>query len=297
MFSDKYKKDNEKVVLDEVFKKNLAKTIKKGDVRVKRNNKKLKGIIAAVLAIGFISGAYFMTNGANKIDDDALTKNELEENIKNNANIVGGNIGETSMVSFLRYDGKDYRNVFHNIDEQKANELKGEKLGTTIIGEIDEEFSSQMAGADIYTVKGYDDKSVLIGILKIDTEVMIDVYSYYNESEIKTGDDLISKMKIDGNINKVKVIDVMGEAYEKEGLEEIKVIIDELKISDNKLEDKEFMEAYNSDYEKECKTLNIELKDGIIRTIDIYKKGYVYIDGYIFDLPNKDKILEVYNKL
>lgn len=299
MFSDKYKKDNEKINLDKSFKENLGEKIKKGEIKVEKNNKKLKASIAAAAAMAIIVGGYFMTNGGSKVgSNDTVVKNEIEESNKPNSdNTLEEGIGSTSPMSFLRYDGKDYRYVFHNITSEKANELKGEKLGTTVAGDMNKEFASQAAGVEIYTMKGYDDKSVLLGILTTDTDIVIDVYNHYDDNEIKTGNDIVSKMKIEGNIGNAVVTNNMGEGGEVESLDEINSLIMELKLAENKINNESFMEEFYSQHIDENKSLNIELKDGIVRTFDFYKTGFVFIDGYVFELPNKEKALELYNNL
>ncbi|MGL4450571.1 MAG: hypothetical protein ACRCTZ_05195 [Sarcina sp.] len=296
MFSDKYKKDNEKINLENSFKSELANKMK-GEVKMKKNNKRLRASMIAAATMVIIVGGCFFTQYGSKVETDEIVKVENEENRHLEGETLGENIGETSMASFLRYKGKDYRYVFHNIDSNKVNELKGEKLGTTITGSMDKEFSSHIEGMEIYTMKGYEDKSVLIGILTTDTDIIIDVFNHYDESEFKIGNDLISKMKIENNINKVEVINNMGEGGKVEDINSINLLLEELKKAENKLNDSKFMESFYGTYAGESKGINIQLNDGIIRTFDLYKTGFIFIDGYIFDLKNKEKAFEIYNKL
>lgn len=298
MFSDKYKKDNEKITLDNSFKNNLASKIKRGEVKMIKNNIKLKRVLAATITMSFIIGGYFMLQiKNNNTDKQIATGQKQDENTLNNNNITNGSIGETSMMAFLNYNGKNYRYVNHAITKNMLNDLKGEKLGITNTGDMNKEFASHTEGAEIYTMKGYDDKSVLLGILTTDTDTIIDVFSYYDENEIKTGNDLISKMKIENNIEKIEIINAKGESEEKNLINEINSLLIELKTSENKLNDTDFMDNFHGKYAGELKSINIKLKDGVIRTFDFYKSGFVFIDGYIFDLENKEKSLEIYNKL
>ncbi|WP_297521361.1 hypothetical protein [uncultured Clostridium sp.] len=303
MFSDKYKKDNEKINLDDSFKEELAKNMKKGDFKVKRNNKNFKAIIGVAAAMAIVVGGYFISQDTSKgkIGGDIASSNEeiKEEKAPMGGDMSGGNTGETSMMSYLRYDGKDYRYVFHNINAKNIDSIKGEKLGTTILGKMDEEFSSHAKDVEIYTVKGYEDKSVLLGVLKTETDTIIDIYSYYDDNAIKTGNDLVSKMKIEGNIKAVKTSENngMGEYIEKDIANEINSLISELKIAKNMLDDKEFMDSLYGENASEFKAIEIELNDGIIRAFDFYKSGYLFIDGYVFDLENKEKVLEIYNAI
>ncbi|MGL5069018.1 MAG: hypothetical protein ACRC6T_14580 [Sarcina sp.] len=301
MFSDKYKKDNEKINLDDSFKEELAKNMRKGDFKVKKNNGSLKAIVGVAAAMAVIVGGYFLTQDTVKIEygGDLVSNEESRQDEKPAGGDIGtqGVIGETSMMSFLRYDGKDYRYVRHNIDSKNINNIKGEKLGVTIKGEIDEEFSSYAKDVEIYTVKGYEDKSVLLGILETEEDMLIDVYSYCDDSEIKTGEDLISKMKIEGNIKKVNIGNGMGVFTELKNHEEINTLVNELKDSKNMLDDEEFMDTFYSKYAGQSKGISIELNDGIVREFDLYQTGYLFIDGYIFDIKDKEKALEIYNAI
>lgn len=300
MFSDKYKRDNEKINLDKSFKDSLGEKMKRGTIKMEKNNKKLKGVIAAAAAMAIIVGGYFITNGGNKIENtDSVVSSGLEETKPQGGNeISSGEVSGTSMMSFLQYNGNNYRYTYHHMTLEKANEIKGEKIGTTVMAEGgNKQFGSHMAGIDIYDVKGYDDKSVLLGILTTETDTIIDVYSYYDENEIKTGQDILSKMNIEGNIKSIKVINNMGNVQEKDVTSEFFNLLSDFKIAKNQLENKEFIAKFNSDYTKEVKSLEVELKDGIVRNFDFYKDGFMFIDGYIFDLPNKENGLEIYNKL
>ena len=295
MFSDKYKKDNEKINLDNSFKDELSKKMKKGDVVMKNNNKNFKIMIGIAAAMSLIIGGYVLAQNNEDIKDEGIVKSEegQEESVQG-GDISGGNIGGTSMQSFLVYNKNNYSQVYNNIQAENIDTIKDKKIGTTVIDDS-ANFLSSVVGQEIYTIKGYDE-SVLLGVLKEGGETFITVYEYIDESNIKTGNDILSKMNIDGNIKGVTTKIGADEISDADTIEEVNVLLSELKTAKNMIDNKEFMDGFYSSQTKDPKVIVIELNDGILREIEIYESGYVYISGYIFELDNKDVATKIYNK-
>ena len=300
MFSDKYKKDNEKINLDNSFKDELSKKIKKGDVLVKSNNKNFKIMIGIAAAVSLVIGGYMLAQNNADIKDDGIVKLEegKDDSVQggdiSGGNISGGNIGGTSMQSFLVYNKNNYSQVYNNIQAENIDTIKDKKIGTTVIDDS-ANFLSSVVGQEIYTIKGYDE-SVLLGVLKEGGETFITVYEYIDESNIKTGNDILSKMNIDGNIKCVTTKIGVDEISNMDTIEDVNVLLSELKTAKNMIDNKEFMDGFYSSQTKDPKVIVIELNDGILREIEIYESGHVYISGYVFELDNKEVATKIYNK-
>ena len=295
MFSDKYKKDNEKINLDNSFKDELSKKMKKGDVVMKSNNKNFKIMIGIAAAMSLVIGGYMLTQNNEDIKDEGIVKSEdgQEESVQG-GDISGGNIGGTSMQSFLVYNKNNYSQVYNNIQAENIDTIKDKKIGTTVIDDS-VNFLSSVVGQEIYTIKGYDE-SVLLGVLKEGGETFITVYEYIDESNIKTGNDILSKMNIDGNIKCVTTKIGVDEISNMDTIEDVNVLLSELKTAKNMIDNKEFMDGFYSSQTKDPKVIVIELNDGILREIEIYESGHVYISGYVFELDNKEVATKIYNK-
>ena len=295
MFSDKYKKDNEKINLDNSFKDELSKKMKKGDVVMKNNNKNFKIMIGIAAAMSLIIGGYVLAQNNEDIKDEGIVKSEegQEESVQG-GDISGGNIGGTSMQSFLVYNKNNYSQVYNNIQAENIDTIKDKKIGTTVIDDS-ANFLSSVVGQEIYTIKGYDE-SVLLGVLKEGGETFITVYEYIDESNIKTGNDILSKMNIDGNIKCVTTKIGVDEISNMDTIEDVNVLLSELKTAKNMIDNKEFMDGFYSSQTKDPKVIVIELNDGILREIEIYESGHVYISGYVFELDNKEVATKIYNK-
>ena len=296
MFSDKYKKDNEKINLDNSFKDELFKKMKKGDVVMKSNNKNFKIMIGIAAAMSLVIGGYMLAQNNADIKDDGIVKSEEgKDDSVQGGDISGGNIGGTSMQSFLVYNKNNYSQVYNNIQAENIDTIKDKKIGTTVIDDS-ANFLSSVVGQEIYTIKGYDE-SVLLGVLKEDGETSITVYEYINESNIKTGNDILSKMNIEGNIKGVTTKIGAGEISDADTIEDVNVLLSELKTAKNMIDNKEFMDGFYSSQTKDPKIIVIELNDGILRKIEIYESGHIYISGYVFELSNKDVATEIYNSI
>lgn len=294
MFSDKYKKDNEKIKLDDSVKKNLKNNLKKGDNTMVKSNKKLKVIVglAAVTAL-FIGGSFF----ANKADDDLEGKiagNGQVEDLQSQGGSSEGSIGSTSMAEFLHYKGKIYNFVANKVKIESIDEIKGEKLGITKLGDSKDDLTSFIAGQEIYKLKGYDD-SVLMGVSTVDNEKSIHIYQSYDGKDIKTGADLLDIFKIEGNIKSINSI-LGTDEINNTSNEYIKKLFDEIKKAQNINENNELMKDFYIK-NKNVKGIQITLNNGIMRTFDIYETGYIFIDGYILDIENKSLVKEIYDKL
>ena len=295
MFSDKYKKDNEKINLDNSFKDELSKKMKKGDVVMKSNNKNFKIMIGIAAAMSLVIGGYMLTQNNADIKDDGIVKlEEGKDDSVQGGDISGGNIGGTSMQSFLVYNKNNYSQVYNNIQAENIDTIKDKKIGTTVIDDS-ANFLSSVVGQEIYTIKGYDE-SVLLGVLKEGGETFITVYEYIDESNIKTGNDILSKMNIDGNIKCVTTKIGVDEISNMDTIEDVNVLLSELKTAKNMIDNKEFMDGFYSSQTKDPKVIVIELNDGILREIEIYESGHVYISGYVFELDNKEVATKIYNK-
>ena len=295
MFSDKYKKDNEKINLDNSFKDELSKKMKKGDVVVKSNNKNFKIMIGIAAAMSLVIGGYMLAQNNADIKDDGIVKlEEGKDDSVQGGDISGGNIGGTSMQSFLVYNKNNYSQVYNNIQAENIDTIKDKKIGTTVIDDS-ANFLSSVVGQEIYTIKGYDE-SLLLGVLKEDGEIFITVYEYIDESNIKTGNDILSKMNIDGNIKGVTTKIGACLISDADTIEDVNVLLSELKTAKNMIDNKEFMDGFYSSQTKDPKVIVIELNDDILREIEIYESGHVYISGYIFELDNKAVATKIYNK-
>ncbi|MGL4992410.1 MAG: hypothetical protein ACRC57_14820 [Sarcina sp.] len=292
MFSDKYKKDNEKINLDDSFKGALKNNLKKDDNIMVKNNKKLKVIISlAAVTTLIIGGSFFMNNTNGELDRE-IAGNEQVEDLTSEGNRM--EIGSTSMAEFLHYNGKVYNFVANNVNIENIDEIKGEKLGVTKIGNEKEELSSFIEGQEIYKVIGYDD-SILMGINIVAGEKSIHIYQTYDGKIIKHGSDLLDIFKIEGNIKNINSILGGGENINTNNVYIEKLLI-ELRNAKNINEDNELMKDFYVK-NKNVKGIQITLNNGIMRTFDIYETGYIFIDGFIFDFENKSLIKDIYDKL
>ncbi|MGL4740762.1 MAG: hypothetical protein ACRC41_08150 [Sarcina sp.] len=294
MFSDKYKKDNEKIKLDDSFKVNLKNNLKKGDNIMVKSNKKLKVIVGLAAVTALLIGGSLFANKAGVDLDGKIAGNEQVEDLDTKGGSSEGNIGSTSMAEFLHYNGKIYNFVANNVKIESIDEIKGEKLGVTKLGDEKENLTSFIAGQEIYKLKGYDD-SVLMGISTVENEKTIHIYQSYDSKIIKNGADLLDIFKIEGNVKSINSILGTGELNNTNN-GYIETLFSEIKKAKNINEDNELMKDFYIK-NKNVKGIQITLTDGIMRTFDIYETGYVFIDGYIFDIENKGLVKEIYDKL
>ncbi|MGL5616586.1 MAG: hypothetical protein ACRDD2_10235, partial [Sarcina sp.] len=238
MFSNKYKKDNEIVKLDEKFKKNLVEKIEREEKKVKRNSFKIASIVATVTVL---LGGYFLINTGILDREKNIAVNDNVDNMedKNKGQSQG-----TSMISFLNYKGNIYRKVQNVVDEKQLAEMKGEKLGVTVTG-FNEEFASEIAGKEIYKVKGYEEKYFLMTTnINYENKIDIEFYQCYDDNEILKGEDILKILKLEGNIKKANSYESSGILKTENVKSEIEKLIKELKLSENILENKKEMKEF-----------------------------------------------------
>jgi len=199
------------------------------------------------------------------------------------------------MMPLIVYKGNVYIYTPIEISSENAKNLLGRKLGTTK-GNIDEwstqtdysnEFASNIGVTDVYSVNGYDeDFRIMTNITIEDGKSYPEFYECLNGITIKNGEDVLSKLKLQGNIVQVKFKTFndwnngTGTFYTINDNDLLNNLLTEINKSTPYLP--EDIEDSLGDYrnDDECKEVFFDLKDGSKNVaLTILKSGYVYY-GY-----------------
>jgi len=204
-------------------------------------------------------------------------------------------ITTAKMMPLIVYKGNVYIYTPIEIPSENAKNLLGRKLGTTK-GNIDEwstqtdysnEFASNIGVTDVYSVNGYDeDFRIMTNITIENGKSYPEFYECLNGITIKNGEDILSKLKLQGNIVQARFQTFndwnngTGTFYTINDTDLLNNLLTELNKSTPYLpEDIEYsLGDYRND--DECKEVFFDLKDGSKNvTLTILKSGYVYY-GY-----------------
>lgn len=214
---------------------------------------------------------------------------------------------QASMVPFVIYDGKFYYQSGAKISIEEGKLLREEKLGETkqvfmcMDGKVSsgekinpkevEDFAGSIGPADVYKVKGYDEKFRIMTYAKDEYGTYVDIYECLSGITISSGKDIFGKMNIENNIKFAKWDTFDNWNYNTPDKKEI--VIDE--NTNNfvralngaipySLEEKEFRDSFfykgSENYEElQEKFLYLELKDGTAIELRLFSNGYVYYNG------------------
>lgn len=215
------------------------------------------------------------------------------------------------MVGFIVYNNRLYDQCGTTISIEEAKNLKGEKIGVTkdIYGSMEgkksqgekfninevEDLVSSIGGAEVYKVKGYDEKFRIMTYIEDEYGIRADIYECLTGITISSGKDIFGKMNIENNIKSVKYDTFDNWNYNTPDKKDI--LIDEnvsnfiSSLNESipySLEEKEFRDSFfnkeNDNYDEQQakqqqKFLYLELKDSISIEFRLFSNGYVYYKG------------------
>lgn len=220
----------------------------------------------------------------------------------------------SKMMPIIIYKGNIYIHTSIKTSSEDANNLLGQKLGTTK-NTIDEwtsksadsnELASNIGIIDVYSVKGYDENFRIMTNSKAeDGTTFTDFYESLNGITITKGEDILSKLKLQD-----KVVDAKFQNYDDwnngtgtfhpiNNADLLNNLFNEINHATPYLP--EDIEDSLSDYKNEdgCKQISFDLKDGLKNvTFTILKSGYIYYDsGQIYFKINPNFAEELWKNL
>lgn len=169
--------------------------------------------IVAVACIAVLLGASALYYSVETRNRQAQIDNEKPQ-LVNNAVIIPAvklpqntNGIELDMIGLIVYQGKIFTQSATHINPDRAKDLMGEKLGTTIDG-IDEwsklddykEFASTIGRQDFYSVKGYSTDFRIMTYQQFEGVVYAEFFECLNGIAVYSGKDIVGKLNISGNI-------------------------------------------------------------------------------------------------
>jgi len=212
------------------------------------------------------------------------------------------------MMPLIVYKGNIYIYTTIEISSENAKNLLGRKLGNTK-GNIDEwstqtdysnEFASNIGVTDVYSVNDYDEAFRIMTNITIENgKNYPEFYECLNGITIKNGEDILSKLKLQGNIVQARFQTFndwnngTGTFYTINDTDLLNNLLTELNKSTPYLP--EDIEYSLGDYRNndECKEVFFDLKDGSKNvTLTILKSGYVYYGYPRIYLKIDDKFCE-----
>lgn len=218
------------------------------------------------------------------------------------------------MMPLIVYKGNVYLYTPIEIPSEKAKNLLGRKLGTTK-GNINDwstqsdypnEFASNIGVTDVFAVNGYDENfRIMTNITINDGTSYPEFYECLNGITIKNGEDILSKLKLQGNIAQAKFQTFTdwdngtGNFYTINDYDLLNNFFDEINKATPYLP--EDIEDSLGDYRNDdgYKEISFDLKDGSKNVaFTILKSGYVYY-GYprIYLKINSNFTKELWDKL
>ena len=206
----------------------------------------------------------------------------------------------TNMIGLIVYQGRVYTQSDTKIAPESADNLLGDKLGTTKAN-IDEwskqsdyavEFASTIGKQDVYSVNGYDKSFRIMTYEKIDGTTYSQFYECINGITVKTGADVFDKLKVENNIKTAKYENFkswnnMNKQYTE--LTELRVLnnlVNELKNTDPYTQESL---SYLFDYKRETneKFVYITLNDNSEVQLRLFKDEYIYYCHIFFKMENR----------
>lgn len=218
------------------------------------------------------------------------------------------------MMPLIIYKGNIYLHSTVTIDSKDVKKLLGKKLGTTqnTINDLNSqkeystEFPSNIGIIDVYTVNGYDEGfRIMTNYKSEDGTNTSDLYECLNGITISSGNDILSKLNLKGNVEIAKFqsySDWNNGTNIYHPIDNINLLyglFNEIEKGTPYLA--ENIEDTLGDYrnDNEYKELSLDLKDGTKNiTLTILKSGYVSY-GYpkIYFKIDSNFTKELWNKL
>lgn len=216
---------------------------------------------------------------------------------------------QASWTSFFIYEGRQYSEVYPNEEKETVIELRGEKLGTAkdIIEHLTslnysegqlidfkevEGIAGTVGNAEIYKVKGYDEKFRLIAYSNNEYGELANIYECLTDINVASGEDVFSKLKLKENIKEASWDTFNNWNYGTPNHKEIndkdildKFILEMYDATPLLLDSEELRHQFyykESDYEElqnKQKRLYFKLNDNTTVEIRIYDNGYILYGG------------------
>ncbi|WP_078381942.1 hypothetical protein [Sutcliffiella halmapala] len=217
--------------------------------------------------------------------------------------------GTAKMMPLIVYNEKIYTQSATTIHNNRASEIKGEKLGMTKAG-IDEwskqdkyaeEFASTIGEIDVYSVKGYQKDFRIMTYYELNGEVFADFYESLSGITINDGSDIFGKLHLMNNLEEAKFRsyeDALNHTNNFKKIENIEVVhtfLEELnKAKPYSVQD---VEAKLGDFRNndQYKELNLHLTDGTNVTLGVIKEGYISYGQSLYFKINEEVFVELWN--
>jgi hypothetical protein len=215
------------------------------------------------------------------------------------------------MIGLIVYQGSVYTQTGSKISPGSAENLLGEKLGTTK-GNIDEwskqddyavDFASTIEKRDVYAVKGYDKSFRIMTYQKINETTYAEFYECINGFTVKTGFDVFNKLKIENNIKTAKYENYESFNYNKHQYNELtnydalNNLVNELKNTIPYTQES-LSYLWDDNGTINQKFVYITLKDGSEVQLRLFKDGYIYYDcSHIFFKMDHQAFNKLWNQL
>lgn len=196
------------------------------------------------------------------------------------------------MMGLIVYQGRIYLQSPSQIDPQQAEQLVGEKLGTTS-GNITEwskqadntmDLASTIGTQNVYTVKGYDRSFRIMTYENINGEVRASFFECLNDLTVNSGNDIFGKFKMENNIESVQYEGFdswnngKGDYHLLTKLDDFNTFLAALEqsIPYNQESLPDLLDSPNT---IDQRFLSIHLNDGSSIQLRLFKEGYVYYNG------------------
>lgn len=215
------------------------------------------------------------------------------------------------MIGLIVFQGRVYTQTGTKIGPESAENLLGEKLGTTK-GNIDEwskqddyavEFASSIGKQDVYSVKGYDKNFRIMTYEKISGTIYAQYYECLNGINVKTGGDVFNKLKIENNIKTAKYENFESWNNTKQQYKELikhdllNGLVNELKNTIPYTQES-LSSLWDAEGEIKQKFVYITLNDGSEVQLRLFKDGYIYYDcSHIFFKMENQVFNELWKEL
>ncbi|MDR3543756.1 MAG: hypothetical protein P4L69_22790 [Desulfosporosinus sp.] len=198
----------------------------------------------------------------------------------------------SKMMGLIVYQGRIYLQNSSQIDQQQAEQLVSEKLGTTT-GNITEwskqadtavDLASTIGTQDVYTVKGYDKSFRIMTYEKINGEVSASFFECLNGLTVNSGNDIFGKFKMENNIATVQYENFdswnngKGDYHLLTKLDGFNTFLAALEKSIPYSQDS-LADLLDDQSAADQRFLSVHLNDGSSIQLRLFKEGYVYYNG------------------
>ncbi|WP_342429675.1 hypothetical protein [Neobacillus sp. FSL H8-0543] len=297
--SDNIKQEISKIEIPKELSKRskLGVAKAKAEIPTKKRNWIIGIALAASLLIAFGSYTVYKNSSQNN-NTFSVTK---DGGIQIPALILPKDTSAMSMIGLIVFNGKIYTQTATEIDEERAKDLLGEKLGTTK-STIDEwstqdayavEFASTVGELDVYTVRGYSKDYRIITYSEQDGHS--EIFEALNGITVYSGQDIFEKLHLSGNIVHAQYRyfsdwdNSVENYYPIKDKELLNSFIEAL--NETVPHPYERVEAELGDFrnDENYRELSLHLKDGTKVNLVVLKDGYIrygYLDVY-FKMENE----------